>query len=199
MLIERCGSTVSAWRSILDADGNGRLSFNEFCAGCRALSFNGNIKDLWVQLNGDVVGSVTLKALDREAENCLAALRDVLLQNYECLLDAWQHCLDEAGNIMIDEAQFTERLATLGFDLGPAKMQKLFRCLMPDKAIRHLHMEDLQALLIGVPQSEQRLVWLGPKKPPAPVGVKKDLLSRKQKAHASALRSSKVPALPVAS
>jgi len=178
LLRERYGSTVSAWRTILDGDGNGVLSFNEFCIGCRKLAFQGNVKELWQQLDGIADGHVTLKALDPEAHSDLAALREVLLSKHQCLVDAWKNCLDENANVWIDEAEFTAQCAKVGFDPGPEKMQKIFRYLMPDKAIRHLHLEDMQALLIGVPNHEQKLVWMGPKKPPTPVGPKKDLNTR---------------------
>merc|ERR1719262_347396 len=49
-LIKKFGSVVAGWRK-LDADGNGHLSFGEFCQACRRMGFHGNLKLLWSQLD----------------------------------------------------------------------------------------------------------------------------------------------------
>ncbi|CAE8611369.1 unnamed protein product, partial [Polarella glacialis] len=37
----RCGSLWGAWREALDLDGNGRLTFGEFCVALHRLAFHG--------------------------------------------------------------------------------------------------------------------------------------------------------------
>jgi hypothetical protein len=183
MLVERYGSIVSAWRSVLDADGNGRVSFNEFCKGCRSLSYNGNVEELWSSLRdakGDAgeqyngqekIGHVELEVLDPEAANRLRSLRDFFLGKYECILDAWEQCLDPGKNLWLDEDEFFCKLKDAGYDPGGKKQcHLLFLSMMPDKASRHLHVEDLQTVLIGVPNINRRVLWMGQKKPPPLVG-----------------------------
>lgn len=171
LLVERYGSSVSAWRSLLDADGNGRLSFNEFCKGCRCLSYHGNVKELWVGFKGDVVGYVTLEAIDPEADAALKALRQFLLSKYECILDAWHQWLDDEANLWLDEAELSYKLNSAGHDVGGQKQwHQLFLWLLPDITSRHVHVEDMQAVLIGVSNTKRRLLWMGEKKPPPKVG-----------------------------
>jgi Ca2+-binding EF-hand superfamily protein len=182
LLVERYGSTVTAWRCVLDADGNGRVSFSEFCKGCRCISYHGNVKELWAELKGgrkgifnhgegDILGHVEIENLDPEADRLLRNFREFMLSKHKCVLDAWHQWLDDGGNVWLDEAEFQYKLEEAGYDVGgPKQCHQLFICLMPDKASRHLHVEDLQIVLTGVPNAKRNILWSGEKKPPPPVG-----------------------------
>merc|ERR1719262_831211 len=74
-LLLRYGSIVTAWRCALDLDGNGRLSFGEFCMALRDLSYNGNVKQLWAELHSDGSGLIALRDLDPVAADGLETFR----------------------------------------------------------------------------------------------------------------------------
>lgn len=169
LLAEKYGSIVTGWRQVLDSAGNGRVSFNELGMALRELPFQGSMKELWAELGGDVVGHITLGALDPEAEQMIRNVRELLLSRYESLVDAWKQYLDLDGNIWLDEAEFAAKLGDLGYDCGGAKQfHKFYRMFMPDKVSRHLHVEDMEVLLIGVPNADRKRVWMS-KPPPPPV------------------------------
>jgi len=129
------------------------------------------VKELWAELNGDSTGDVKMEAIDMEADCAMKSLRDFLLSKYDCILDAWHGCLDDDGNVWLDEAELCYKLSVAGYDAGgPRQWQQLFQFLLPGKASRHIHVDDLQAVLIGVGNTQRKLLWEGPKKPPPPVG-----------------------------
>lgn len=72
-LKRRFGNVPRAWRQCLDADGNNRLSRNEFYAACRGLNYVGNLKALWEALDNDGSGFIGLQELDAVAHEHLEA------------------------------------------------------------------------------------------------------------------------------
>lgn len=182
----RFGSIVTAWQRSLDADGNGRLSFNEFCVVFRKNSFSGDLKELWNSLGGDEAGFVTLKALDKDSWDRIVELRELFMQKFGGIRPAWSHLA--AANPWIDEDLFAQQLKKLGMDLGPKKKSEkgdrefypkihtMFVDLMSDKGKRYLYPEDLDALLIGIPTHLRSITWTGPKEIPEIVPWKDNAL-----------------------
>merc|ERR1719230_784194 len=50
-LVLKYGNLLRAWKSSLDSDGSGKLSFQEFCAAARNEGYVGNLKGLWKELD----------------------------------------------------------------------------------------------------------------------------------------------------
>jgi hypothetical protein len=170
-LIDKYGSITSGWRSVLDTAGNGKLSFLEFGQSLRELPFQGSAKELFSELGGDQRGFITLDTLDPEAAQTITLLRELLLSRFECMVDAWNDYIDDAGNIWLDEEEFLHKISGIGYDYGGAKKgHLLFRAFMPNIYSQHLHLDDLKVLLIGIPRKEERKkAWAGEAKPPPPV------------------------------
>ena len=57
------GHLVRAWRRVLDLDGNGRLSRNEFFIAARDCGYQGNLKKLWDEMDEDGSGHIQLEEL----------------------------------------------------------------------------------------------------------------------------------------
>merc|ERR1719215_1205851 len=75
LLLRKFGTITAAWKHALDPDGNGRLSFGEFCESLRKLGYCGSVKQLWHELDTDKTGLITLDEIDPEAHASLTAFR----------------------------------------------------------------------------------------------------------------------------
>lgn len=130
-LVGRCGSLLSAWREALDLDGNGRLTFGEFCLALSRLGYHGNVRGLWQQLTGsrDESGHLLFSQLDPETNDSVNELRELLEKEYENMLMAWVKGLDTRGNGLVTEKQFVDCCAKVGFSKDA---KHLFKVMQPD-------------------------------------------------------------------
>merc|ERR1712166_811723 len=71
VLLEEFGHILKAWRFELDADNSNRLSWQEFCDACKRLKFAGNMGGAWRWLDKELVGWISLAAVDMEASDIL--------------------------------------------------------------------------------------------------------------------------------
>merc|ERR1719502_2357455 len=85
------GSIYGAWRNALDLDGNGRLSFGEFCIALRNLGYCGNFKDIWCVLDQDVDGFVQFSDIDFTVAEEIRSYKDLVVEYHPNLLAAWFH------------------------------------------------------------------------------------------------------------
>ncbi|CAK0860713.1 unnamed protein product [Prorocentrum cordatum] len=138
-LIKRCGSLYGAWREALDLDGNGRLTFGEFCQGLQRLGMFGEIRGLWKQLDVNGHGYISFKDLDADTDAALQEFREKLVEKYGNMLKAWMKGVDVKGTNCVNEAAFLKACETVGFS-GDAK--KLFRVLQPDASRKYLTLKD---------------------------------------------------------
>lgn len=106
-LVRSHGNLVRAWRRVMDPDGDGKLQFTEFCARCRDISFQGNLKALWLALDDDDTGIVELAELDPEGFVYLQEFERLLAIFFDDLDSAWYTMLDndQSGRCSLDEFQ----------------------------------------------------------------------------------------------
>merc|ERR1719502_1106660 len=76
------GSIYGAWRNALDLDGNGRLSFGEFCIALRNLGYGGNVKEIWFALDQDHDGFVSLSDIDPTVDEEITSYKSHMLKRF---------------------------------------------------------------------------------------------------------------------
>mmetsp|Transcript_10590 Transcript_10590/g.19567 ORF Transcript_10590/g.19567 Transcript_10590/m.19567 type:complete len:1194 (+) Transcript_10590:224-3805(+) len=138
-LSSRCGSLLGGWRSALDLDGNGRITFVEFCMALDRLGFYGNVKGLWKELDADKKGYLLFRDLDPDTDAGLSELKDKLRQAYGNILLAWVKALDTGGTGRVSETQFARGCEKVGFS---GNVRKLFKGMQPYFGLRYLTLRD---------------------------------------------------------
>jgi len=124
-----CGSLMGAWRAVLDTDHDGRVTYGEFCKGARQLGYAGSIKQLWLTLDNDQSGHITLNEIDPEVHAMVTNFLGLLCQRYTTLDRAWRVGFRKDPHGCIDEGEMTKMCADLG--ISQAHASKLFHSLQP--------------------------------------------------------------------
>jgi len=75
LLIDNFRTYLKAWRRVLDHDCSNRCNWSEFQAGCKLISYEGDIPGAWRALDEDLSGFITLHEIDEESSNALGAFR----------------------------------------------------------------------------------------------------------------------------
>jgi len=138
-LIVRCGSLLGAWREALDLDGNGRITFGEFCLAMHRLGFHGDVKGLWKNLDSKGQGGILFRDLDPETEAGLSELQAKFEKAHGNMLMAWLTALDVKGTGIVNEQQFVRACNKISFSGDPKKM---FRVMQPDITRKFITLKD---------------------------------------------------------
>merc|ERR1719305_724280 len=139
VLSEKFGNMARAWR-IMDSDGNGKLSFMEWCHACRATGYNGDVRNIWKELDEDESGIVAFEEVAPEEYAPLLEFKKALRANYTTAKEAWHKLLDLEHEFNIDINEFTSRVPKIGVK----KPKKLFKLVIPQKGGKYVHMEDIE-------------------------------------------------------
>eukprot|EP00928_Gymnodinium_smaydae_P020502 TRINITY_DN1791_c0_g2_i1.p1 TRINITY_DN1791_c0_g2~~TRINITY_DN1791_c0_g2_i1.p1 ORF type:complete len:1251 (-),score=231.11 TRINITY_DN1791_c0_g2_i1:58-3738(-) len=141
LLIKRCGTITAAWKHLLDNDGNGKVSFVEFCLAMRDVGFKGNMKKLWKELDQDGSGFITLDELDPEGSAAIKEFRHLAIEKYGNFLEAWGK-FDSNKTNSVDIDEFVTGCADLGYSKDA---RKLFKYLLDKPGLTFLTLADIDA------------------------------------------------------
>eukprot|EP00930_Biecheleria_cincta_P057802 TRINITY_DN4367_c0_g1_i1.p1 TRINITY_DN4367_c0_g1~~TRINITY_DN4367_c0_g1_i1.p1 ORF type:complete len:1457 (+),score=324.91 TRINITY_DN4367_c0_g1_i1:89-4372(+) len=139
MLKQRYGSVAAAWRIGLDRDANGKVSFGELLQSCRELGFTGNVRKLWMELDVDKGGFISLSELDAEAAKDLEDFKILCFEQFGNTLSAWQQGINPENAPGVPEKQFAARCKEIGFQ-GDGR--RLFKLLRTDRGRKELTLAD---------------------------------------------------------
>jgi len=142
-LTSRYGNLVRAWRQHLDPDGDGRLQFTEFCTQCRAIGFQGNLKALWLSLDVDDTGDISLSELDPEAVAHIEDFKRLLTIFFDDLDTAWYTAMDPDASGRCSQDEFQRGCAMLGYQWQASQLFRYFDI----RDEKHISVEHLEMYL----------------------------------------------------
>jgi len=133
LLRRRYGNVVRAWRTGLDLDGNGRVSFFEFCRAAREVGYEGSLRQLWNELNcNEDIAFITLDELDKSTYMRLNIFKDALIRTFGTIPKGWAR-FDMDCKRMVFWNDFLKGISTLvNFNLSLKEQKKLFADLDND-------------------------------------------------------------------
>lgn len=139
MIKHKYGSIFSAWRNSLDADHNGVVTLKDFSDACRNLGAKA-IQKIWMELDVDAKGQVSLKDLDLPTWEAFSSLDGVLREQYKSTKLGWKHVFDSDKKVFCDEAKFVAGCEKLGLEQDAVQ---LFKLLRPEPGRPYLNYTDL--------------------------------------------------------
>lgn len=140
-LVRKYGTITSAWRQGLDQNGNGRLSFVEFCKQVRNLGFSGNIQQVFRELDTDASGIITFNEVDSDWYSKISEFHKLLHANHRSYESAWRS-IDTNRNNVVELDEFVQLCTELGYS---EDAKALFKQLLVSQQFRQLAPADLES------------------------------------------------------
>jgi len=105
ILMGKFGTLTRAWRTALDTRDQGIIDCREFCEAMNKISFVGNLRSLWNNMDLDQSGFISLSELDKEGSEALEKFRVRCVVQFGSMQAAWDNCLDKnkSGGMSLGE------------------------------------------------------------------------------------------------
>ncbi|CAJ1377886.1 unnamed protein product, partial [Effrenium voratum] len=124
-LVAKHGQILKAWRFAMDKDGSNSCNWHEFQEAAKLVRFHGNLAAAWLALDADLSGSISLKEIDEEANECLVEFKRWADSEFGGVHSTFK-VLDSDGSGSLNFREFKAACRTYGFT-GDCKL--LFQCL----------------------------------------------------------------------
>jgi len=109
------GTTLFAWRTVLDTHETGRVGYSDFLNGCRTMGMGNLGKLVWNNLKQDKVHPMELHELDPKEGANLEAFAETLWSTVGCDANKGWLFLDGSNQNFLTWEQFRAGVAKLGF------------------------------------------------------------------------------------
>jgi Ca2+-binding EF-hand superfamily protein len=123
------------------------VPLNEFAQRAKNIGVSGNVKKLFKDIDTANKGFITLEDLDREANEEIVKFQEKALERYGNLAEAAK-ALDVDGNGRVDEEDFLQGVASLGY--APNDAKRLFALLRPERGRPFFCPKDLKPLSLAI-------------------------------------------------
>lgn len=124
-------SPLLAWRQTVDPEGHLRATFQDLCRGCALLQFEGDVAELWRELDGDNSGSISFSEVAPKIGHALEQLRERVRERGDCAVELFQQ-FDDDNSGSLDEEEFLVGCQRQGYDLPNDDLSTLFQALDTD-------------------------------------------------------------------
>lgn len=133
-----------AWRLGLDPDEIGFVEFGRFVQAVHRVGYECNIRALWHNLGGDVLGVLSLHELDPSSATALDNFQCLCISRFGNMHTAWRQLLNRQRSNVITLQEFTKAVTELGYGLEEA--EQLFEHLRARPASQTLAWRDVAFL-----------------------------------------------------
>jgi Ca2+-binding EF-hand superfamily protein len=125
------GNLVLAYKSYGgEIAGDKSMFKSDFVRMARSMNYSGSIEDLWRSFVPKGKAKLALEWWDTESHDLLDNFRELLLQKYGSILNAWLKFIDPERSFVIGRSRFTSTLMSIGYSEDDAV--KIFSCLGQD-------------------------------------------------------------------
>ncbi|CAK0847214.1 unnamed protein product, partial [Prorocentrum cordatum] len=142
VLLNKYKGMSRAWRD-LDINGDGRLSFYEFCRACHKLGVGYCPRQLWDAFDMDRNSFITLDEVDPAFGSLLGNFASHVLSVYDTIEEAWHSCFNRRGSGRVDFEYFSRACSQVGFD---GDHGAVFDALSADKATTGINWREFDLL-----------------------------------------------------
>eukprot|EP00746_Dinoflagellata_sp_MGD_P000358 gnl/MRDRNA2_/MRDRNA2_100645_c0_seq1.p1 gnl/MRDRNA2_/MRDRNA2_100645_c0~~gnl/MRDRNA2_/MRDRNA2_100645_c0_seq1.p1 ORF type:complete len:699 (+),score=124.53 gnl/MRDRNA2_/MRDRNA2_100645_c0_seq1:102-2198(+) len=109
------GSVLRTWLRYFDPDQNMKITFTEFCDGCKALQFQGDVTELFRSIDTDNSGELSLDEVDSRIANLWTTFRLWCVQAFDSVRDMLLQV--SGGAQTLDRTTFIDGLRRCGWTL----------------------------------------------------------------------------------
>lgn len=142
-LVKKCGSSLLAWKTVLDTRGTGKVAYGAFMESCRKFGYSTQAKSIWQATKKDSTKPLEFCELDPKEANNAQFFADALWRHLGFDLQQIWLTLDPARQNYVTLEQFKEGCAVLGFS---GNVRLLYKGL-DSSGVGRLNFQDIEYLL----------------------------------------------------